>query len=104
MLGPQLARSGEEPDPADQDLILATVTRLARARPDGGHVIERAAILAAGRDAVAIEAWIFEHGGLPEDTSPAAAVGLHSDRVDARRTADRTVRRFLLPPGALKPA
>ena len=104
MLGPQLARSGEEPDPADQDPILATVTRLARARPDGGHVIERAAILAAGRDAAAIEAWIIERGGLPEEDASPAAVGLHSARVDARRTAGRTPLRFLLPPGALKPA
>jgi hypothetical protein len=103
VLGPQLASSGEEPDPSDQDPILATVTRLARARPGGGHVIERAAILAAGRDATAIEAWIIEHGGLPEDASP-AAVGLHSARVDARRAAGRTALRFLLPPGALKPA
>lgn len=99
--GPQLAGSGEDPDPTERDLILATVMRLARARPDGGHVIERAAILAAGRDATAIEAWIMGHGGLPEHSSP-QAVGLHSPRVDARRQPGRPALRFLLPPGTLK--
>jgi hypothetical protein len=100
--GPQLAGSGEDPAPTERDLILATVTRLARARPDGGHVIERAAILAAGRDATAIEAWIIGHGGLPEHSSSTQAVGLHSPRVDARRQPGRPALRFLLPPGALK--
>jgi hypothetical protein len=98
---PQLARSGTDPEPAEPDLILATVTRLARARPDGGHVIERAAILAAGRDATAIQAWIIGHGGVPEHASP-EAVGLHSPRVDARRQPGGPALRFLLPPGALK--
>jgi hypothetical protein len=101
VLDPQLARSGKDPDPAEPDPILATVTRLARARPDGGHVIERAAVLAAGRDATAIEAWIIGHGGLPEHASP-EAVGLHSPRVDARRRPGGSALRFLLPPGALK--
>jgi hypothetical protein len=100
VLGPQPTRSGEDPDPAQRDLILATVTRLARSRPDGGHVIERAAILAAGPDATAIEAWIIGHGGLPEHATP-AAMGLHSERVDARQPG-RAALRFLLPPGALK--
>jgi hypothetical protein len=98
---PQLAGAGEDPDSAERDVILATVMRLARARPDGGHVIERAAILAAGRDATAIEAWIIGHGGLPEHSSP-QAVGLHSPRVDAPRQHGRPALRFLLPPGALK--
>jgi hypothetical protein len=101
VLAPQPTSSSKDPDPAELDLILATVTRLARARPDGGHVIERAAILAAGRDATAIEAWIIAHGGLPEHASP-EAVGLHSARVDARRQPGGSALRFLLPPGALK--
>ena len=101
VLGPQLASSGQDPDPAEPDPILETVTRLARATPDGGHVIERAAILAAGRDITAIEAWIIGHGGRPEHASP-EAVGLHSPRVDAGRQSGRAALRFLLPPGALK--
>jgi hypothetical protein len=101
VLGPQPASSGQDPDPAQRDLILETVVRLARARPDGGHVIERAAILAAGHDATAIEAWIVGHGGRPEHAG-AEPVGLHSPRVDARHQPGRSVLRFLLPPGALK--
>lgn len=97
VLGSPPARSGDDPDPAPQDVILATVTRLARARPGGGDVIERAAILAAGHDAKAIEAWIIEHGGLPEHAIP-AAIGLHSPRLDARPQSGSALR-FLLPPG-----
>jgi hypothetical protein len=88
----------------DDNSIRATVTGLARPRAGGGHVIERAAILAAGPDATAIEAWILAHDGHPEQipASPASG-GLHGLREDARRaSSDRSPRRFLLPPGALE--
>lgn len=85
----------------DEGAIRAVVTRLARPSPDGGHVIERAAILAAGRDAAAIEAWILDHAGRPEQTATSSAGGLHGARLEGPSTSDRSTRRFLLPPGAL---
>jgi hypothetical protein len=54
------------------------VTRLARAHPSGGTVIERAAILSEGADFEAVMAWIVAHGGKP-----------------------RAASRFVLPAGAL---
>ena len=81
----------------DDDPIRATVTRLARPRPGGGHVIERAAILAAGSDSAAIEAWILSHTGRAEQLTAAAAGGLHSPRLEAPRGAPL---RFLFERGA----
>ncbi len=89
----------------DDCTIRETVTRLARPRAGGGHVIERAAILATGGDATAIEAWIVAHDGSPEQIpSTHARGGLHSYRDEALRPADRSPRRYLLPPGALDSA
>jgi hypothetical protein len=83
----------------DDEAIHDLVVRLARPRHQGGHVIERAAILAAGSDSAAVEAWILSHAGLPEGTAPTAtAPGLHGGRI---QKAAQPSRRFLFPQGAL---
>jgi hypothetical protein len=87
----------------DDDAIRALVTRLARAHPSGGSVIERAAIVAEGADSEAVMTWIAAHGGRPEatlETSPRR--GLHGSRLhDSGGSAPRTAARFVLPAGAL---
>ena len=92
-------------DPVSSDIddvrIRAVVARLARRRTDGGHVIERAAILAAGSDSAAIETWILDHAGRPEQPAPTTAAGLHAHRFESASAAKRSPRRFWLPPGAL---
>ena len=65
----------------DNDAIRATVTRLARPRADGGHVIERAAIVAAGGDAATIESWILAHAGQPEEIAAADLVVLLTEMI-----------------------
>jgi hypothetical protein len=84
----------------DDDAIRALVTRLARAHPSGGTVIERAAIMAEGADSQAIMTWIGAHGGTPEatvDRSPGH--GLHG--AHASGSEPRAPSRFVLPAGAL---
>jgi hypothetical protein len=82
----------------DDDAIRSLLTRLARAHPSGGTVIERAAILAEGADFDAIMAWIVARGGEPEATvskpSPRVARlarqrGLGTADATALRTAAR---------------
>jgi hypothetical protein len=90
------------PAEVDDDAIRAVVLRLARPRTGGGYVIERAAILASGCDAAAIETWILAHAGRPERLPAPAATGLHARRDEAGGGSDRSPRRFLLPPGALE--
>jgi hypothetical protein len=88
----------------DDDAIRAVVARLARSRSDGGHVVERAAILAAGSDSAAIEAWILAHAGTPEPTGPSEtpdADGLHGMRGRRPQQTGTRTRRFLLPSGVL---
>jgi hypothetical protein len=85
----------------DDARIRAVVTRLARRRAEGGHVIERAAILAAGSDSAAIETWILDHAGRPEQPASTTATGLHAHRLTSASASNRSPRRFLLPPGAL---
>ena len=87
----------------DDDEIRALVTRLARAHPSGGTVIERAAIVASGGDADAVIAWIGAHGGEPEAAAGTTTRrGLHGSRLhDSGGAAPRTASRFVLPPGAL---
>lgn len=82
----------------DETAIHALVTRLARPGDAGGHVIERAAILAAGSDCTAIEAWILAHAGKPEQTERPSPTGVHG-----RELAERAepVRRFVIPRGVL---
>jgi hypothetical protein len=87
----------------DDDEIRGLVTRLARAHPSGGTVIERAAILAEGTDVAAVTAWILARGGQPVaavDTS--SSRGLHGPRMQSAGLAqNRPPSRFVLPPGAL---
>ena len=88
----------------DDDAIRSLVTRLGRADPSGGTVIERAAILAEGTDVEALMAWIGAHGGKPEmAVQRAARSGLHgSRRRDSGGSEPPTPSRFVLPPGALR--
>ena len=87
----------------DEDGIRLLVTRLARAHPSGGKVIERAAIVAAGGDSEAVIAWIVARGGEPEAAMETTVRrGLHGSRLhDSGGSAPRTASRFVLPPGAL---
>jgi hypothetical protein len=87
----------------DDDAIRSLVTRLARAHPSGGHVIERAAIVAEGADSQAVMAWIVAHGGKPDATvETSTRRGLHGSRLhDSGGPAPRTGSRFVLPAGAL---
>jgi hypothetical protein len=87
----------------DDDVIRALVTRLARAHPSGGTVIERAAIVAEGAEFEAVMAWILAHGGKPEAAvETPARHGLHGSRLHAGGgSAPRAASRFVLPAGAL---
>jgi hypothetical protein len=87
----------------DDDAIRALITRLARAHPAGGTVVERAAIVAEGADAEAVMSWIAAHGGVPEATaSTSTRHGLHGTRLfDSGGSAPRSAARFVLPAGAL---
>jgi hypothetical protein len=81
----------------DDDTLRATVTRLARAHPSGGRVIERAAIMAEGSASSAVLRWVTDHGGVPEEqlTTVAPGRGLHSSRLYER--AEAAPRRYVLP-------
>jgi hypothetical protein len=95
------ARAADDLDRArrvDDDAIRALVIRLSRAHPSGGHVIERAAVLASGGDVAAVMRWIAAHAGQPEATvSTKAKRGLHGSRIEAARTPLR----YVLPADAL---
>jgi hypothetical protein len=88
----------------DDDAIRSLLTRLGRAHPSGGTVVERAAILAEGADFDAVIAWVKAHGGEPEATAAKALTsGLHGSRVhDAASAEPRVPSRFVLPPGVLR--
>lgn len=86
----------------DDDAIRTLVTRLARPdRATGGHVIERAAILAEGADFDAVMRWITDRDGVAE--APVATAsrggGLHGGRFGGG--AEQVPHRFILPAGAL---
>ena len=84
------------------DAIRGTVIRLSRPHRSGGVVIERAAILATGRDSTAIFEWITAHAGEPEAAAPAGpARGLHGSGFGGAVTAPRGPARYVLPAGAL---
>ncbi len=89
--------------PEDAD-IRALLRRLARPRPAGGLVVERAALLAAGSDFDAIEAWLRKHGAVAEEVAPPASrpgsVGLYAERHAAAATAVPAAR-YVLPADAL---
>ena len=87
----------------DDDAIRSLLTRLARPHPNGGTVIERAAVMAAGADSEAIMTWILANGGKPEvaiETS--TRHGLHGSRLHTSGGSEpRVPSRFILPAGAL---
>jgi hypothetical protein len=87
----------------EDDAIRSLVTRLARAHPSGGTVIERAAIVAEGADFEAVMTWIVAHGGKPEAVAETATRhGLHGSRLHASGgSGPRAASRFVLPAGAL---
>lgn len=83
----------------EDEAIRTLVTRLSRAHPSGGEVIERAAILAEGADFDAVVGWIIAHEGRPEAAAPASTGGgLHGSRV---AQPARAPARYVLPAGAL---
>jgi hypothetical protein len=83
--------------------VRAAVIRLSRLDGDGGAVIERAAIVAEGAPAAAIEAWVVAHGGEPEAPLIAGPrLGLYALRSDGRQLGTaRPPRRYVLPAEAL---
>lgn len=85
------------------EAVRAAVIRLARLDGDGGAVVERAAIMAEGAPAGAIEAWILAHGGEPEAPLIAAPEpGLYGLRPESRFSAGaRPPRRYVLPSAEL---
>jgi hypothetical protein len=87
----------------DDDAIRSLITRLARAHPAGGTVIERAAVMAAGADSNAVMAWIVAHGGKPEAVAETSSRhGLHGSRLHASGgSGPRAAARFIFPAGAL---
>lgn len=86
----------------DDDAIRALVTRLARPHHSGGHVIERATILAAGADSAAVTAWILAHAGEAEHTvRTAPRRGLHGARLTDAAGEPRAPQRFVLPAGVI---
>jgi hypothetical protein len=90
-------------DAAGDAEIRALVKRLARPCSSGGHVIERAALLASGNDFAAVMAWIADHDGVAEMVvSKAPQGGLHGSRPGLSGGAQpQTPLRFVLPAGAL---
>jgi hypothetical protein len=92
------------PSGVDDDAIRALLTRLSRAHPSGGTVVERAAILAEGADFDAVIAWVEAHGGEPEAAvAKASSSGLHGSRVHAAASVGpRVPSRFVLPAGVLR--
>jgi hypothetical protein len=94
--------SGEIEELPEDDGIRAVVGRLARRRPSGDLVIERAAILAEGADCTAVVAWITAHAGEPEAAITSAKRGLHSPRLsDHGAEENRAPARYVLPADAL---
>jgi hypothetical protein len=89
--------------PVDDQAIRTLVTRLARAHPSGGSVIERAAIVAEGADSRAVVTWIVDHGGTPEAAVPTARRrGLHGALVHAGGGSEpQNPSRYVLPAGVL---
>lgn len=88
---------------AQGDEIQALVTRLARPHPSGGHVVERAALLASGGDFAAVIRWIDDHAGVAEAISPhPSRRGLHGPLIALADDAEsRNPARFVLPAGSL---
>lgn len=100
--GPVVVAHSEAPAPA-ADAILELVRRLSRPHASGGHVVERATLLAEGSDSAAIITWIVDHAGEPEFAQAPASRegGLHGDRRVASAIRGPKPLRYVLPPGAL---
>ncbi|MGI8730631.1 MAG: hypothetical protein ACR2LK_11710 [Solirubrobacteraceae bacterium] len=101
--GPVVVEPSEAQVLAD-DAIPELVRRLARPHASGGHVIERATLVAEGSGSAAIITWIVDHAGQPEfaQAPTSRGGGLHGDRrsvADASRGPKPL--RYVLPPGAL---
>ena len=90
-------------DVAQSDEIQALVKRLSRPHPSGGHVIERAALLASGGDFAAVIRWIDDHAGVAEAISPQPSRrGLHGPPIGLAAGAEPpNPVRFVLPAGSL---
>lgn len=88
---------------SDDAAIRTLVARLARAHPSGGHVIERASILAEGGDVSSVVDWIVDHDGVPESAAAKTVdQGLHGSGFHDRGAVRTPVpRRWILPPGTL---
>jgi hypothetical protein len=87
----------------DEDAIRLLLTRLARAHPSGGTVVERSAIVAEGTGSEAVLSWIVAHGGQAEAVivTPARR-GLHGSDLRATGGSGPSVpSRYILPAGAL---
>ena len=69
--GPSPA-ADDTPGP-DDAALRAVVSRLARPHRSGGHVVERAALMADGTGFAALLGWIDAHDGVPEGLPPAPA-------------------------------
>jgi hypothetical protein len=84
------------------DVEITTIIRnLSRPHASGGVVIERAAILAAGRDSPEIIDWIISHEGAPEMPATRSR-GLHGSHLDQGQDgASSKPTRFVIPAGAL---
>lgn len=87
----------------DDEAIRTLVTRLARAHPSGGTVIERAAIVAEGAGSNDVLTWIVAHGGEPEAmVRTTRSHGLHGSRLhDSEGSEPPAPSRFVLPADAL---
>jgi hypothetical protein len=100
---PPRARHADAPPPDDgrrrpDDVALrAVVSRLSRPDRSGGHVVERAALMADGTDFAALLRWIESHGGVPEALPPAA--GGRSTALFGDRRPQHPLR-FVLPASA----
>lgn len=102
MTSPPAPDAGTRSATPDEDEVLTCLRRLSRPHPSGGHVIERAAILAEGAGSAAILTRIAACDGEPEfaDAPAARGGGLHGERHGAASGPGRALR-YVLPPGAL---
>jgi len=87
----------------DDEAIRTLLRRLARPHSSGGHVVERATLLAEGAEFPAVMAWIGAHAGVAETGIGAAPRrGLHGARTSSGQDAEQLKpRRYVLPAGSL---
>lgn len=92
-----------EPAGPDDAAMKALVARLVRPHSSGGDVIERAAILASGPDAMAVLDWIAAHDGKPElPPATKSGGGLYGGRFGGGSDGAPNPLRYVLPPGAVR--